>query len=474
MPTTSTKTVALGLVLISMLMWLQMPAVARSSAAAISSAKLTEAHGKVYRRGFQDWDKQLWDDPVPAATGDLLSEGMQVGTGDNSWAELTWTYITTRAWANSVYAIAPNRRLVYLVGGEMLYHLDKNRKDKSPYFVWTNLLQARIRGTTVLFQNDGTSSRITVLEGEVEVTNRKDRSVVALSPGMVYEIKRKPHAQKNEDTASTTNQDFAVTNIALRNVAPQTVFETADTITSISTVDPKVILSHPLITNFETPLASLPLVQTSMNAVSQLLTSTIGDTFLGKALTGIIQIDKVPTTLDYVVGPIVGQVLKLPAASVEYFPPLGVIGQAPQSPGAVGQVLPINGALSNLTQTVTGATTSLTSGLSAGALAPTTSFTAGLTSGLTGSLTGGASTISGVTSGLGGVTSGIGGLTSTVGGITSGLGGAVGTTTSGLGSTLTTTTTGVVNTVTGTTSTVGGAVGGVTGTLGGALGGLFH
>lgn len=159
-----------------------------ASSSAIS-ARVAETHGTVYKRGFVDWEKDEWADPEPAKPGDNLSEGMQVGTGDKSWAEVTWPTVTTRAWANSVFAVAPNQRLVYLLGGQMLFNLDKHRKDKKDFFVWTKVLQARIRGTTVMVQATKDVSRITVLEGVVEVMNRLDRSLIKLSPGAVYEIR---------------------------------------------------------------------------------------------------------------------------------------------------------------------------------------------------------------------------------------------------------------------------------------------
>lgn len=154
-----------------------------------TSAQLTEARGTVYKRGFIDWTREEWGDPEPAAVGDVLLEGSQLGTGDKSWAQVSWPNVTTRAWANTVFAIAPNQRLVYLIGGEMLFNLKKERKDKKDYVVWTKVLQARIRGTTVLVQATPTVSRISVLEGCVDVMNRLDHSVMRVKPGVVYEIR---------------------------------------------------------------------------------------------------------------------------------------------------------------------------------------------------------------------------------------------------------------------------------------------
>ncbi|MBX9879446.1 MAG: FecR domain-containing protein [Candidatus Obscuribacterales bacterium] len=183
---TGPKFLALILSLVVSCPWAGAATPASSSAI---SAKVAETHGTVFKRGFVDWEKDEWADPEPARPGDNLDEGMQVGTGDKSWAEVTWPNVTTRAWANSVFAIAPNQRLVYLLGGQMLFNLDKHRKDKKDFFVWTKVLQARIRGTTVMVQATHDVSRITVLEGVVEVMNRLDKSVIRLNPGAVYEVR---------------------------------------------------------------------------------------------------------------------------------------------------------------------------------------------------------------------------------------------------------------------------------------------
>lgn len=154
-----------------------------------SSAKLTEAHGVIFKRDFVDWTKELWRDPEPATVGDILKEGMQLGTGSKSWAQVSWPNVATRAWSNTIFAIAPNQKLVYLLGGEMLFQLDKHRKEKKDYVIWTKVLQARIRGTTVLVQSTPEVSRITVLEGCVEVMNRLDHSLVRINPGVVYQVR---------------------------------------------------------------------------------------------------------------------------------------------------------------------------------------------------------------------------------------------------------------------------------------------
>lgn len=152
-------------------------------------AVLTEAHNRVYKRDFVDWSKEIWGDPLPAKKGEMLREGMQVGTANKSWAEITWPSVTTRAWENSVVAISPGKRLVYLLNGEMLFQLDKNRKDKGDTVIWTRVLQLRLHGTSVLVQAMTDFTRVAVLEGEIDVTNRYDNSVISLKPGAVYEVR---------------------------------------------------------------------------------------------------------------------------------------------------------------------------------------------------------------------------------------------------------------------------------------------
>ena len=232
-----------------------------------NSATLVEARGDVFKRGFVDWNREMWEDPMPAKKGDSLKEGMQLGTGDKSWAQLAWTNVTARAWANSIYAVAPNQRLVYLLGGEMLYHLDKHRKDKAPYYVWTKLVQARVRGTTILFQNTANSTRISVLEGSVDVLNRLDRSVVRITPGVVYEVKDLSAGAGIGATGGAAGASAAAlnqNNVTLSGAAPVQLFQTSKTLTSIYALNPQAALNHPLLGSFPAALSSLPLVEKTL------------------------------------------------------------------------------------------------------------------------------------------------------------------------------------------------------------------
>src|SRR3990167_4350134 len=114
---------------------------------------------------------------------------MQVGTAAHSWAQISWPSVTTRSWENSVVAISPGKRLVYLLNGQMLFQLNNDRPAKTDYIILTKLLQARVHGTTVMIQAMGDFSRIAVMEGVVDVTNRLDNSVVSIKPGVVYEVR---------------------------------------------------------------------------------------------------------------------------------------------------------------------------------------------------------------------------------------------------------------------------------------------
>ncbi len=454
-----------------------------------TEAKITEAHGDVYKRGFVDWEKEEWGDPSKAAKGDVLQEGTQVGTGEKSWAQLTWNYITARAWSNSVYAIAPNQRLVYLLGGEMLYHLDKNRKDKSDYFVWTKLIQARLRGTTVLFQCHDDTTRITVLEGCVDILNRKDKSVLRLEPGVIYEIKELNQSMPNASGSSSQGPSANVTQqsltpIALGNIPPVQVFETKNTITSLYVANPQSLLEHPLLNSLETPLSSLPLVGSTLNSllptVNNLLDASTGLLkdgalpLLSQTLSSESKILAVPTTLSYNVGSLAGTAFALPQ-SVTFFPPRGVIGQLSNTasgavPGLIGPGGSLN-RMSDLSQLTNGPVLNRAGGANIVPsinVLPTTTTAAlgsiGAGHGLVGGTMGGVGAVTGAVSGMSGV---VGGVTGAVGGVTGGASSALGGVTSGV--------TGAVGGLTGglTGGTHGGGlVGGVGNTVGGLTGGL--
>jgi len=481
-----------------------------SFAAKDSTARVTEAHGDVFKRGFVDWEKEVWDDPQPAKKGDVMREGMQLGTGEKSWAQLTWSYITARAWANSVYAIAPNQRLVYLMGGEMLYHLDKHRKDKSDYFVWTKLIQARIRGTTVLFQCTGDTTRVTVLEGSIDVMNRKDKSIIHIEPGVVYEVKdlqketviegptaANPASNNNVTINKSSDGSMlsghltaaaqksapivALTAITSSNLESVKVFQTQQTLTTLYQADAKSLLAHPLLSTLEEPLSSLPLVTKSLRSLLPIVDSLLGDAtgLLGKTFLSEAKILSVPKTVNYDVGAAVGKAFTLPAQTVSFFPPVGIIGKPGEPLGALANPEIVQGlnraGLSGFMPTATGL-----NGLTGIAGATTVSGVAGAVgtsgvagvSGVAGSIgaigASGMSGVSGLTTGFSQVNGGALGAGRVPVGL-SGVGASTGAGVAGL--------TGVVgagSVSSLTNGTVSGVTGGVNTLLQNATGGINH
>jgi hypothetical protein len=409
-----------------------------TSTLAPTDAKLTEAHGDVYKRTFVDWTKEALGDPSPASVGEILNEGMQIGTGEKSWAQLQWRHMSARAWANSVYAIAPNQRLVYLVSGEMLYQLDKNRGEKSPYFVWTNLLQARIRGTTVLFQATKTVSRITVLEGTVEVLNKIDHSVVTITPGVVYEISTK------DGVAPQTSE--ALTNISLASSVATPIFETSRERSTASVIDPMAIMNHPLLREFESPLPSLPLVTDAISSIQSRIENA-GKNLLpviSSVLKDSLTITSVPRKLSYTIGSELNDIAQLAPGSFDFFQPEGVIGK----PG-----LGITNTLMNPI------------------VSPANLNTTGLVpSNITGNLQSVSTTTAAATSTLGGISTLTNGTAGTIGSVlntatatTRGVLTGLAPTTTGLTNTLGTTTSGLTNTVTNTLNNTLSGLGGLLG-----------
>jgi hypothetical protein len=308
------------------------------------TAKLTEKHGDVYKRGFVDWNREEWGAPAPARLGDHVAEGMQVGTGNKSWAQLTWKNVSARAWENSIYAVAPNQRLVYLMGGEMLFQLDKKRKDKSNYYVWTKLLQARMRGTTALVQADGNVARVTVLEGTIDVLNRVDHSLVRLQPGVVYEIRSRdsqsygtnsainqamPSISAAKGTASATVSNTAsssgrsISGITVSGQPALPLFDSGSTLTSVLPLDPGAAMAHPLLQSFTSPLASLGLISSSLSGLPAGLSSVTG------ALSGVTgSLSAAVTPLTAAVGGLVSPVAAIVGDTVGgvVAPVAGVVG----------------------------------------------------------------------------------------------------------------------------------------------------
>jgi hypothetical protein len=406
-------------------------------------ATVTENKGEVLKREFADWTKQELGAPKPVARGDKLYEGMQVATGEKSYVQLSWTDVTARAWANSIYSLAPNRRLVYLQNGQMLFCLDKNRKDKREYVLWSNLLQARVRGTTVFFQSDGKKSQIAVLEGYIDVLNKKDRSLVRIYPGVVYEAIDKTAAstQANEDVAPATST--SLTPVTSGQAIP--VFETSQTRNAVYAVS-NVAYGLPLVNGFDSELPSLGLLTSTLsklpsellnlNNVSSTLTTTVSN-----LLSKSFQILRTPTGLDYAIGPVVGTAIKLPADALSFFPPVGTIGGGALVPntglpavGSIGNLVNTN----NLTPSMVNVSNIAQTGGMSGQLQTVQGISAATASTLSGIAGRTASFSAGATGALGGVTGALGGTT---GGVLGGVGSTLGNSTT----TLLNTGTGLIN-----------------------------
>lgn len=301
---------------------------ASSPQAESAAAKLTEAHGSIFKRGFIDWTKETWANPEPASVGDALHEGMQIGTGDKSWAQVTWPNVTTRAWSNTVFAIAPNQKLVYLIGGEMLFNLKKERKDKSAYLIWTKTLQARIRGTTVLVQALPTSSRITVLEGVIDVMNRIDHSLIRLTPGCVLEVKTPEESPQDMKIGKPEGKK-----ISSNKSSPRAIFSSEKSFTEITSADPDLLANHPLVVGFDSPLESKPLVDDSLEQMPRIATNTTDKDFdqeIAKAdrqLCKQLHVIRVPINIPYLIGPDLGKEISIAQEALYNSPPSGTIAQ---------------------------------------------------------------------------------------------------------------------------------------------------
>lgn len=274
------------------------------SRADTAQAILTEAVGKIFKRGFIDSLKQILGMPEPARVNDVLHEGMQMGTGENSWAEINWREAVTRTWSNTVVQIMPNRKLVYLTTGEMLFRLKKDSDQSSDYSIWTKVLQARVHGTTVLVQRSADVTRLSVLEGMVDVTNRIDGSVTRVGPGVVYEVVT-PRGQQpqQKDTGEAKTKEFdglpweesfepprttgdavppsggtlewpvdeskltlPANNICNHNIPSVSTFKTPISASTICIADADAILNHPLLSKFEKRLDSLYLIKNEMSS----------------------------------------------------------------------------------------------------------------------------------------------------------------------------------------------------------------
>jgi len=272
------------------------PAVAEAD-----QAHLTELHGNVFKRLFEAISDALRGIPIRASLNDKLPEGSELGTGNSSWSQISWTEVVTRQWANTVVKIAPGQRTVFLSNGDMLFRLKKEGPSQE-YRVKAKVLQARIRGTTVLFQRTSEVTRVSVIEGTIDVHNNIDGSDVTLGPGAVYEVLTPPGKEQEEEKDPTKKPEDSevpplpwigpedrdirtpVTTdpspqwkpdrekaklpeyeICKTDIPPVETFRTPESQTSIWVEDRDAVLNHPLIRSFDQPLDSMPLINISTN-----------------------------------------------------------------------------------------------------------------------------------------------------------------------------------------------------------------
>lgn len=463
------------------------PAASATTASSASDGTLTEVKGNVFRRGFADVNKEVWCEPEPAKVGDVVCDGMQVGTGEKSWTQCTWKHVTARAWENSVYMVSPKRKLVYLVGGELLFNLDKHRSDNTPYSVWTKYLHATVRGTTILVQSTPDGSRLSVLEGTVDVTNRLDNSVATLTPGVVYEVKAKEEDKTPEKISSLDsvtdgaylarastaaeqlglrgtmdafagkvdlNSAVSIVDLAILDLNPVVLFDSLTSTTIATLTSVQQVLLHPLLSSaFESPLLSLPLIRAEVPQLKPDLIShqsaCVSEVF--KA----ISVTQVPILTSYSIGSDLLPRMKGKEVSFVHWPPSGVVswsrnagGNLPvvgavtdKSRGKLTDVSSQRGGLGTILNQGGVVSLSQISGLGANPV-NNVSRQVGITNSAT--LTGGRS---------GGLVGGVGGALNGVGGV---VGGAV---------------QGINQTVGGVGGAAGGSLGGILG--GGGLGGLL-
>lgn len=454
---------------------------AQASSTSPDNGKLTEVQGHVFKRAFKDERKEVWSEPVAAQVGDLVSDGMQVGTGEKSWTQCTWRHVTARAWENSVYMVSPKQKLVYLVGGELLFNLDKHRPDKAPYSIWTKYLHATVRGTTLLVQAKENGSRVSVLEGTVDVLNRLDNSVVTLTPGVVYEVTAKdskPEVDKTSfepgitDGAYIANQVSSEERLGLRGtleafagkidltggsgidlgiaeVNPVVLFDSLASTTIATLTSLNQVVSHPLLTDvFQTPLSSMSLIKTEMPLIKVDLINHPA-TGVSETLKGV-SVRQVPILTAYSIGSDLLSRMKEREVAFQHWAPSGIVSWSRDARGPRAEFF--RGSISDVTSKANG----LTGVLDRGGVVQLTQFNS-----MGANLQNASRSLGVATSNvLGGTNGAVGGV---VNGALGGVRGAVGSTLGG-GS-------GAIGGVGNTVGGLGGSLGGVLG--GGGLGGLL-
>lgn len=213
------------------------------------------------------------------------------------------------------------------------------------------------------------------------------------------------------------------TNIASALFAPQTIFETTQTITRVYALDPNQLFGHTLLTGFASPLSGLAGIQSALAGLGAVGGGS--NLPLSGSLLSLVQIERVPTQLSYLVGPQVGQAITLIPSALGVWTPNGVSGAGGSLTGVTNSLAAVP-ALTNVTSTLLSPTGNL---LNPTALVNNLATNSVLSSGIAG-----VSVVPTLTSTVGRVTSTVGGVLSGVtGGGTGGLGGLIPSVTGAVG-----------------------------------------
>jgi len=480
-----------------------------AAAQAETTGTLTTVKGTVYKRAFTDDSRTEWAPPVVAQEGDRILSGMQIATGQDSLSELVIGDVTMRGGTNTLFTAMPERSLVYVMGGEFMFHHDRSNGDKQDYTICTENMYVVAKGTTLLFQEGRNGSRVAVLEGLAEVTNRLDQSIVMLTPGMAYESKAKPGRERkshkdhprrdakrgaagsSDDMLSSlpvgglVNIDIlesvtrqasldsfgSVLNLSLLDL-PETIdavgdlldrillFDTLDSVTVLNSL-PLNALDHSLLKNFPKQLSNTKHIE---KALTKALSGKNSSVF--KSLNVL----QVPLK-GYNIGGDALNVAKLPLLSMQHWSPTGIIPGG-VDPLGLGRSYGFKKFRVTYKPKTTKVNATLINGIaSSNGRGGVTSILGGTGRGRNASpvaVLGNVGNVGGLTQSALGLTQTLGGVTNVVGGLTSGL-------TGGRGGVAAIIPVSNLNKATGglpVALPVNGLVGGVTG-RGGALGGIL-
>jgi len=294
---------------------LMLPLLLSQPQAFAADYRLTEVHGEVSEQAFPDWLQEPTTAWKSGIAGDTIDEHLLIKTGTNSMAEICTDRVLLRADAESKLAVSANQHLVYLQNGSILFHVAKDTKSKSPssFYVWTNLVQARTQGATILVQCHQNQSTISVLEGSVELLNKIDHSVVSLAPGVMYLV-------------ATSAKEQPVPLAAALCASPAIpIFKTAKTISLAALIDPMQAMQHTLLRNFDKPCPSISNIAETMSDMQAKLETHDRSATATHLLHNSLTIVSVPRTLNYSIGADLRQVAQIAPGTFQFFPPEGTV-----------------------------------------------------------------------------------------------------------------------------------------------------